>query len=154
MQVILCGGAIKTPKLQAAVSALFPKSQILNHIQPDEVISIGCARQASFIDARHNLDIDQVDVEVAVLGADITVDGVPLFAAGTAVPAERQLEGQALVEGGRFSLQIGQGASGNEEVQWLDLGEPASTVDVQVRLQAVDKEHTRAALQFQVLQRA
>lgn len=114
------------------------------------MISIGCARQASFVDACHNLDIDQVDVEVAVLAADITIDGVPLFATGTAVPAERQLDARPVLDDGKLTLQVGQGcAEATDEVLWQNLTD--QSVDVQARLISVDKEHTKASLQLHVV---
>lgn len=115
------------------------------------MISIGCARQASFVDTRHNLDIDQVDVEVAVLATDISIDGVPVFATGTVVPTERQLESRPVVAGGKLTLQVGQlvnAAETSEEVHWDEL--TGSAVDVQARLVTVDKEHTKVALQLHV----
>lgn len=44
-KVIFCGGTMKIPKLQTYISELFTDAEILSTISPDEVISMGCARQ-------------------------------------------------------------------------------------------------------------
>lgn len=156
-KVILCGGAMKTPKLQSAVTALFPQSQILNTIQPDEVISIGCARQASFVSAaggKHHhavLDVDQVELELDALAEDVAVNGSVLFAAGTTVPIEKVLEGVPATAEGNVTVSVKQAAQTNE-LQWPKVTKEAK-IDVQVRVEttgASDESASPAVLQFLV----
>lgn len=151
-KVIVCGGAMKTPKLQAAVTALFPKAQILNTIQPDEVISIGCARQASFVAEaggkhHHHLEQEQVELEVDTLAEAVSVNGSVLFAAGTTVPEEKLLENVPVGADGSVSVTVAQ-ATKSDDLKWA-----AATVakdgkaDVQVR---VESDGDQATLQFLV----
>lgn len=110
---------MKIPKIQATISAQFPNAQILNTIQPDEVIAMGCARQASFVvaaGAKHHLDMDQVDVEIPALAADVFVratasDAIKeiLFASGTTLPAERQLNATTFAADGEMQAEVWQG---------------------------------------------
>ncbi|XP_040578661.1 heat shock 70 kDa protein 14-B [Lepeophtheirus salmonis] len=48
-KVILCGGSCKIPAIQSNVSSLFPNAEILNTINPDEVIAKGAADQAALL---------------------------------------------------------------------------------------------------------
>jgi len=48
-KVILCGGSSKIPKLQSRIKSLFEDAEILNTINPDEVIAVGAAKQASLL---------------------------------------------------------------------------------------------------------
>lgn len=110
---------MKIPKIQSTICAQFPNAQILNTIQPDEVIAMGCARQASFVvvaGAKHHLDMDQVDVEIPALSADVlvkapTADSVAevLFPSGTTVPAERQLSAATFSVNGEMQAEVWQG---------------------------------------------
>lgn len=162
-KVILCGGAIKTPKLQAAVTALFASTvQILNTIQPDEVISIGCARQASFVSAAtaKQLVQEQLDLEVDTLTQAIAVNGEVVLAAGSAVPAERLVEAVPLAADGGVKVSVAQTDDGAEqEVAWTaeattEATKKAAKVDVQVRVEAASPEGKEAAaaaaLQFTI----
>lgn len=64
-RVILCGGSMKIPKLQSAISELFSNSEILSSIPPDEVIAIGSARQAALNPGKYIHDVNfDADVEV------------------------------------------------------------------------------------------
>ena len=47
--MILCGGSSKIPKLQSRIKSLFEDAEILNTINPDEVIAVGAAKQASLL---------------------------------------------------------------------------------------------------------
>lgn len=110
---------MKIPKIQSTISAQFPNAQILNTIQPDEVIAMGCARQASFIvaaGAKHHLDMDQVDVEIPALVTDVFVKSIApdavkevLFASGTTLPAERQLSAATFSVNGEMQAEVWQG---------------------------------------------
>lgn len=48
-QVILCGGGCNMPVLQKAVTDMFSHCDILNSINPEEVIAIGAAKQVECI---------------------------------------------------------------------------------------------------------
>ena len=45
----MCGGSSKIPKLQSRITSMFENAQILNTINPDEVIAVGAAKQASLL---------------------------------------------------------------------------------------------------------
>lgn len=65
---------MKIPKLQSAVSALLPKAQFLATIPADEVISIGCAKQSSYLSGNEFDDVAaQVDMEITTLPEDVLV---------------------------------------------------------------------------------
>ena len=53
LQVILCGGTSKIPKLKSSVSGLFtqcnPEVEVLSSLSPDEVLAMGAASQASLL---------------------------------------------------------------------------------------------------------
>lgn len=73
LQVVFTGGSMKIPKLQSTVSAVVPQAQILSTIPPDEVISIGCAKQSAFVTGGDFDDVsNHVDMEITVLPEDIT----------------------------------------------------------------------------------
>lgn len=64
---------MKIPKLQSTISALVPKAQVLSSIPPDEVISIGCAKQSAYLTGTDFDDVtEHVDIEVTTLPDDIT----------------------------------------------------------------------------------
>jgi molecular chaperone DnaK (HSP70) len=48
-KVILAGAATKMCRLQALISQKFGESKLLNYQSPDEVISLGCAKQCALI---------------------------------------------------------------------------------------------------------
>ncbi|CAG8547088.1 10628_t:CDS:2 [Paraglomus occultum] len=68
-EVIFIGGAIRIPKLQARIRDIFshPSTVIRQELEPDEVISYGCAYQASLLINMTNTDIAER------IGKDITV---------------------------------------------------------------------------------
>lgn len=45
MKVILCGGALKIPRLKQTVIEYFPNADVLSRYSPDEVLAIGAAYQ-------------------------------------------------------------------------------------------------------------
>lgn len=64
---------MKIPKLQSTISALVPQAQILSSIPPDEVISIGCAKQTAYVTGIDFDDVaNDVDMEITVLPEDIS----------------------------------------------------------------------------------
>ena len=67
--MIFIGGAIRIPKLQARIRDIFlhPSTVIRQELEPDEVISYGCAYQASLIINMTNTDIAER------IGKDITI---------------------------------------------------------------------------------
>lgn len=65
---------MKIPKLQSAVSALLPKAQFLATIPADEVISMGCAKQSSYLCGNEFDDVAaHVDIEITTLAEDVSV---------------------------------------------------------------------------------
>ncbi|XP_045166639.2 heat shock 70 kDa protein 14-like [Mercenaria mercenaria] len=56
-KVILCGGGANVPVLQKAISDMFSHCDILNTINPEEVIAIGAAKQAGTLSALEDEDI-------------------------------------------------------------------------------------------------
>merc|ERR1712241_655445 len=48
-KVVLCGGTAKIPKLQKSLKDLFVNAELLNSINPDEVVAVGAATQASLL---------------------------------------------------------------------------------------------------------
>lgn len=100
LQIIYTGGTMKIPKLQSAISSLFPKAEVLSSIPPDEVISIGCANQAAYVNGDGDEDGEQVDMEITTLPTDVRVicvdaeqqpiegsDSDVLFKKGATVPS-------------------------------------------------------------------
>lgn len=71
-RVILCGGTMKMPKLQKSISDMFPNSEILSSIAPDETIAIGCARQASLNPGKFIPNVDFM-ADVDVISSDIYI---------------------------------------------------------------------------------
>jgi molecular chaperone DnaK (HSP70) len=59
-KVILAGAATKMCRLQALISQKFGESKLLNYQSPDEIISIGCAKQCALItNSKHQKTVDQ-----------------------------------------------------------------------------------------------
>ena len=55
----MCGGSSKIPKLQSRIKSLFENAEILNSINPDEVIAVGAAKQASLLPEVNFFDISK-----------------------------------------------------------------------------------------------
>ncbi len=47
VQIVLCGGGTKIPKLRDAIQAKLPNADMLSSINGDEVIALGAARQVN-----------------------------------------------------------------------------------------------------------
>lgn len=62
---------MKIPKLQSTISALVPQAQVLSSIPPDEVISIGCAKQSAYLTGSDDV-ADHVDIEITTIQDDVT----------------------------------------------------------------------------------
>ncbi|KAK3612027.1 hypothetical protein CHS0354_021703 [Potamilus streckersoni] len=56
-EVILCGGGTKIPFVQRTVRDLFPDADLLNSINPDEVLAVGAAKQAAMLSSHEDEDI-------------------------------------------------------------------------------------------------
>lgn len=86
-KIVLCGGSMKIPKLQSAVASLLPEAEVLSGINPDEVIAVGCAKQAGLILDLPELSLSNTSTEVEFLGTDVYMkyldQTVKLFQEGT-----------------------------------------------------------------------
>lgn len=70
-KIVLCGGSMKIPKLQTAIASLIPDAELLSGINPDEVIALGCARQAGLLLEVPEFLSKDLDTEMEFLGKDI-----------------------------------------------------------------------------------
>jgi molecular chaperone DnaK (HSP70) len=70
-KIVLCGGSMKIPKLQAAIVNLLPEAELLSGINPDEVIAMGCASEAGMLLDVPELNVHDMNTEVEFLGKDI-----------------------------------------------------------------------------------
>ncbi|XP_037024622.1 heat shock 70 kDa protein 14-A [Bradysia coprophila] len=95
-KIIFCGGSLKIPKLQSAISNMFPNAATLSSIPPDEVIALGCGKQASFIGNGWDTDGEHIDMDIFTLSSDIVIhandeQNEPIvFEKGTPLPNERK----------------------------------------------------------------
>lgn len=91
-KIVLCGGSMKIPKLQMAIASLIPEAELFTGINPDEVIAIGCARQAGILMDLPELSSTDINTEVEFLGKDIYLkyfdQTVHLFKEGTPLYAQ------------------------------------------------------------------
>lgn len=66
---------MKIPKLQQAISALFPTAQVLNSIPPDETVAIGCGKQALHVTGvSWDTNGEYKDAEVETLSHDVYIE--------------------------------------------------------------------------------
>lgn len=81
MQVILCGGPLKIPKLKSYIGNLFPTADIPNGISPDEVLAYGAAVQASFLAKYWNShdDLPEPNTEVHTLNELVEINVSKMF---------------------------------------------------------------------------
>ncbi|KAJ2952973.1 hypothetical protein O0L34_g7349 [Tuta absoluta] len=70
-KIVLCGGSMKIPKLQSAIAGLIPEAEVLSGINPDEVIAMGCAREAGMLLEIPEIALNDMNTEVEFLGKDI-----------------------------------------------------------------------------------
>ncbi|XP_026757763.1 heat shock 70 kDa protein 14 [Galleria mellonella] len=70
-KIVLSGGSMKIPKLQSAIANLIPDAEVLTGINPDEVIAMGCARQAGMLIDVPEFNMHDLNTEVEFLGKDI-----------------------------------------------------------------------------------
>lgn len=99
-KVIFCGGSMKIPILQSNISQLVPNAKVLSTIPPDEVISIGCAKQSAYVSEYLDDVGDEIDMKITTLAEDIsfqhvnadgevkdTAEPTVLFKCGAPVPS-------------------------------------------------------------------
>jgi len=97
-QVILVGGPMRIPKVQALVQQAFPGKELSTSIPPEEAVAIGAAIQAerlmgSTVSSGHALD-KTVDMPVTPRAIFVGVEGgakAQIFPAGTPLPCEEHL---------------------------------------------------------------
>ncbi|CAG4988943.1 unnamed protein product [Parnassius apollo] len=86
-KIVLCGGSMKIPKLQSAIANLLPEAEVLSGISPDEVIAVGCAREAGLLLDMPESSFTDINTEIEFLGKDIYMkyldQTVKLFKQGT-----------------------------------------------------------------------
>lgn len=70
-KIVLCGGSLKIPKLQSAIAALIPDSEVLSGINPDEVIALGCTKQAGLLLDMPELSLKEMNAKVDFLAKDV-----------------------------------------------------------------------------------
>ena len=98
-KVVFCGGTSKIPKLQKAIGAIFEDAELLNTLNPDEIIAIGAAHQASLMAYEGEDDEDwkvrPLRPEIHVLNTalrykvDDVGDALNLVSAKTPIPVRR-----------------------------------------------------------------
>lgn len=71
-KVIFCGGSMKIPKLQLVLADKFPSAEVLHGLNPDEVIAIGAAKQASLLGRSRGSNIPS-SVEVSALSKPLYI---------------------------------------------------------------------------------
>lgn len=64
---------MKMPKLQQVVGELFPDSEVLSGISPDEVIATGAAKQGSYLARPFDPDCEHLAIEVPAVSKPICV---------------------------------------------------------------------------------
>jgi molecular chaperone DnaK (HSP70) len=69
----MCGGSLKIPKIQRAISDLFPQAEVLSGINPDEVLALGAARQANFLPETWDKDFSDLAISVSAATKGIFV---------------------------------------------------------------------------------
>ena len=63
---------MRTPKLQQAVTDMFPDAELLSGIPPDEVIATGLAREAHIMAEQPcDIDIKKLSVDVSAVSKSI-----------------------------------------------------------------------------------
>ena len=91
-KVILCGGTMKIPKLQSMVAGLFPEAEILTKFNSDEVIAIGCAKQANLVTKIWDHNYEHLTMKVELLATDVGIDDQVIFKKGSAVSTEHKVK--------------------------------------------------------------
>lgn len=73
LQVVLCGGSARIPRLQLMIRELFPDVDLLSSAPPDEVIAVGAALEAGLLVGRDDLASEEESATVDVSATDILV---------------------------------------------------------------------------------
>lgn len=105
-KIILCGGGMKIPKFQSTIQSMFPEAELLNQINPDEVMALGCARQAALVAQPWDPDCKYLDMEICSMPCDVVVKvddkEVTRIKMGTIIPYEATLK----VDSGKTKTQF------------------------------------------------
>merc|ERR1712071_624675 len=72
-KVVVCGGATKMPRLQKAVAAALPESEMLTSLTADEVVALGCCNQAAIMGEPWDATCDLRQVAIPVTSKSISV---------------------------------------------------------------------------------
>ena len=72
-KVVVCGGATKMPRLQKAVAAALPESEMLTSLTADEVVALGCCNQAAIMGEPWDPTCDLRQVAIPVTSKSISV---------------------------------------------------------------------------------
>ena len=62
------------PKIRQLFTDKFPNAEILSHIKPEEVISIGAAKQAAIIQGKEEIDFADLSCPVDCLSKNISLE--------------------------------------------------------------------------------
>lgn len=89
LQVVLCGGSGRIPRLQQMIREAVPDVELLSSAPPDEVIAMGAALEAGLLVGRDNLAPEEESVTVDVSAADILVKVRRPLPAGSATRRSR-----------------------------------------------------------------
>lgn len=73
LQVVLCGGSARIPRLQQMIRDMFPDVEQLSSAPPDEVIAVGAALEAGLLVGKEGLTPEEESVTVDVSATDILV---------------------------------------------------------------------------------
>ncbi|XP_072943832.1 heat shock 70 kDa protein 14 [Epargyreus clarus] len=86
-KIVVCGGSMKIPKLQSAIASLLPEAEVMSGLSPDEVIAVGCAREAGMMLDLPEFGLTDKNAEIEFLDRDIYLkyldQTVQLFKEGT-----------------------------------------------------------------------
>ncbi|XP_035227396.1 heat shock 70 kDa protein 14-like [Stegodyphus dumicola] len=90
-KVILAGGSCKIPKLQQLISNTFYSANVLSSINPDEVIAVGAAKQATLVshsieDENCFINLLSQDLSIKITGISDRPDYLLLCSKGTTIP--------------------------------------------------------------------
>lgn len=157
-QVIYTGGTMKIPKLQSTISALVPRAQVLSTIPPDEVVSIGCAKQSAYLSGSDYDDVaEQVDMEITTLSEDVYISYVNadgdrvsntekdlLFKRGALVPS---LHGSTIAKQIKHPVKIA--IEQGEHVDYVDSSENKDINEITARLHGGARQNNDHSFTFE-----
>ncbi len=116
-KVLMVGGSTRMPQVQDAVADLFGDEKVSKEVNPDEVVAVGAATQASLLDETSDDDVEKqlpggdgvllVDVTPKTLGvalADGSMD--PLIEKNETIPTTVEKEGYSTVKDNQTSVHI------------------------------------------------